>query len=225
MEGYDGNAPLLATMDPAALVLRPAVLEIAQLGATRGHSLTRFNPRDTSESIHVERVSVATNGEAMAVQFEHAIETSDGIDTTAFTTPVTELLVDDRVQAFAAGLVHEPGASPGQSVPRTTEPGPLTALLVAPERAAAALRDDPGVGVITTRERAIGPAAKALLASDPPMKIHDKPYEVHHRSWRFVQAHLDREIGDKTYRLSGQLIAFLEDGKWSVVSVHYLALL
>jgi hypothetical protein len=97
--------------------------------------------------------------------------------------------------------------------------GPLTYLLLYPSRAAHLLAKD--AVVVAPDDRAIGEAARALLAQQPTMKLVDRPREVRIGAWGFVQANLEIPSAHPLY-VAGQLIAHLDQNTWSVVSVHYM---
>lgn len=217
-----------SSIDAAGKAYATALAEVFTLessGSGLGWYLLDTNgPGWEISRIAAERVSVAAHGNAIAIQFEVGVY-KNRWDTGAVhaTMPVSELMVGDRVVAFAAGSFGRLHDAQGDPVPHATAPGPLAALLADPARAANALRDDPGIAVITTERRVIGPAARATLATLPAMTI-DSVREIRGTNWGVAQAHLAGEVDGKTYRVSGQLIALYEDDRWSVVSVHYIAL-
>ncbi len=118
-------------------------------------------------------------------------------------------------------------------LPKSTDPGPLTKLLVSPTAVAAALADDPNVVVFGTdpAEQAFGPeAAKKLLATWANLKLtldKDKSYEVRTDAWGYAVANINMpsKEADSPYRMSALVIAVPDGAAWKVVALHYVPLL
>jgi hypothetical protein len=117
-------------------------------------------------------------------------------------------------------------------IPLPTAPGPLAALLAAPDNLASSLASDRLVVFGTDKaERATSPAAaKALLGKwkKLPLAIDetDKVREVHTDRWGFAMADVNiAKAGGAPYRMCALVIAVPgRDGAWSVVAVNYGAL-
>ena len=117
-------------------------------------------------------------------------------------------------------------------IPSPTPAGPLTPLLAAPDKLAAAIGSDPVVLYGTDKaERAIGAsAAKALLAKWRKLSLtieeSDKVREVRTPSWGYAMADVNiPKAGGPPYRMSGFVIAVPgANGAWSVVAASYGAL-
>jgi hypothetical protein len=231
-EAVDKGGALLSTFEPSIVFLAPSGRSYANFASITEHILG-LNPHDEFIGARIDHLVATGNEDAIAVQFTVIADKKrweEPIGDEVAEIEISELFTAAshwKAVAYAGGalgVMH--GGQPSPQLPDATAPGPLTALLVAPADAADALRADPGVGVVSPGERASGNvAARALLAKLPTMTVHDRPREVHGATWGFVQAHLDM-MGPTggTLRISGQLVAMLEHGRWSVVSVHYLPL-
>jgi hypothetical protein len=136
----------------------------------------------------------------------------------------------------AASFVQVRGLSQRRSslgpIPSPTSSGPLTPLLVAPDKLAAAVSGNPVVLYGTEKtERAVGASAvKKLLAKwrKLPLELeeNDKVREIRTANWGYAMADVNiPKPGGPPYRMSGFLIAVPDaNGAWSVVAANYGAL-
>jgi hypothetical protein len=147
---------------------------------------------------------------------------------------VTELLTADagwKVVAAAFSEAHDPTMekSPGAPIAGATEAGPLTALLAAPDKLAAALDKSAAVYGTARDERGYGAAAPKLVAgwSKLALTIGGTPREARGEHVGFAIAYVDwARKGDKyPSRMAALVIGKpAASGGWSVVAVHYAPL-
>jgi len=117
------------------------------------------------------------------------------------------------------------------SIKDPTDPGPLTDLLLSPERLAGALGDGAVVFGTDPGERGIGTAnAKALLGSWKPRAItldpKSKVREVRGPTYGYAMTNVSivMKPGGEAYKLSAFVLALPAANGWSVVGASYGAL-
>jgi hypothetical protein len=239
----DGNAALVADFTKDAVVLLSYIgSRIDEPDLELATAIAGLHPHAEMKSAKLANLVAGGNASMvwLAAELEIVVLSTEPGETPSSevrTVRAVELLdAASDWKIVAASFVEVRGLSQRRAslgpIPSPTPAGPLTPLLAAPDKLAAAIGGDPVVLYGTDKaERAIGAAAaKALLGKwrKLPLTIDegDKVREVRTANWGYAMADVNiPKPGGPPFRMSAFLIALPgAGGSWSVVAAIYGAL-
>lgn len=231
------DAPMKKSFEADATVILPATATTGALPADKLDSFTTME-YGSPDAFKPGKVTTGTRGDATwhlaDVKQSWLINVDCGVEDPkckhSRTLRLSELVVGGK-----AVVMHVDDPIPGTTtaskvavdpIAGTTEPGPLSKLVVDPGAIAKALLDDKATFVLGTEaaEKAVGTvAAKKLLGTwgKLALAIEGKPREVVKDTWGYVAANVAWTVKGKKTVMRATLYAVQVDGAWKVAGVHY----
>jgi len=235
-----GGDAIVPTFAPDAIVLVPDA-RAAKTAPMLRDAIVRTSPHEQVADIKIVKLVAGQRDGAVWWSGELAITMTGGEPQTgqsggAAHVRVTELATVDADWKVVAAAFSEPSKPSMQraapdSIPSTTDAGPISALAANAKQLDAALADDPSLAVFGTDPDEVGygkAAAHALVAkwAGASFALQGKPRELHGKTWGLALQNVDLNVpGDKyPSRMAGLLIAVPDGDAWRVVAAQYTSI-